>query len=42
MESDMRFSMSGFFDESVPPWARSIPLGPFQIFTKKSTEIFEN
>ena len=29
-----RFSTSGFFHESVSPKPLSIPLGPFQIFSK--------
>jgi hypothetical protein len=34
MESDTRFSTSGFFHGSVSPWPLSILLGPFQIFMK--------
>ncbi len=30
----MRFSTSGFFQESVSPKPLSIPLGQFQIFSK--------
>jgi hypothetical protein len=30
----MRFFASGFFHESVFPQPQSIPLGPFQIFSK--------
>jgi hypothetical protein len=30
----MRFFASGFFHESVSPQPQSIPLGPFQIFSK--------
>ncbi len=34
MESDTRFSTSGFFHGSVAPRPPSIPLNPLQIFTK--------
>jgi hypothetical protein len=34
-----RFFASGFFHESVSPQPKSIPFGPFQIFSKIRTEI---
>jgi hypothetical protein len=33
-DSVMRFFASGFFHQSVFPKPQSIPLGPFQIFSK--------
>ncbi len=41
MESDTRFSISGFFHESVSPRPPSIPLGPFWIFLKIRWDIRE-
>jgi hypothetical protein len=38
-DSVTRFLTSGFFHESVSPKPLSIPLGPFQIFSKIA-EIF--
>ncbi len=41
MESDKRFSTSGFFHESVSPRPPSIPLEPFWIFSKTRGDIRE-
>jgi len=38
-DSVTRFFASGFFYESVSPQPQSIPLGPFQIFSKIRGEI---
>jgi hypothetical protein len=38
-DSVTRFSTYGFFHESVSPKPLSIPLGPFQIFSKILTDI---
>jgi hypothetical protein len=39
--SDTRFSTSGFFHEPVSPGPMSIPLGPFQSFSKILGDILE-
>jgi hypothetical protein len=41
LDSDTRFSPSGFFHKSVSLGHLSIPLGPFQIFSKIRRDIRE-